>query len=69
MEVNLYSQLTFHVHWFFKVHSHPFMFGLITLSSSSAGCHRLAFLLSGFPAPGGVVHLSENNDMNKKKRR
>lgn len=44
------------------------MFGLITPSSSSGCYHRLESLLSGFPAPGGVVHLTENNDMNKKRR-
>lgn len=58
--------VAFQVHLVIKVESHPFMFGLITPSSSSRCYHRLQSLLHGPPAPGGVVHLSENNDMNKK---
>lgn len=60
--------VVFQLHLFIKVQSHPFMFGLITPSSSSRCYHRLESPLSGFSAPRGDVHLSENNDMNKKGR-
>lgn len=42
------------------------MFGLTAPSSLLRCYHRLECLLSGLPAPQGVVHLSINNDMNKK---